>query len=298
MTRKTDSPEMRLSSGSLEDDLQEVADHVGDGTAVVLIEGGGSSPNTSDVSVIDDQVVVELSRVASRKRSRFRGLPKERVSSVVREAASAADAALDSAVRRGGSLPSPVFAKLFEILEAVRARAELDNLSQRQFLAQLDVAVGVAEAMLAGNSAVLEQVEDLLTDPGFVSDKVDAVNLARELAISNKLRNESFTTSDLKSWGLSRQRLHQLRSENRLFAVKIPQERGLLYPKWQLDKKTKRGMPGLDSAVLEAKRLEIDPISFHQIMTNPDAGDGMEPRSFLADGDTERVLAILRANSL
>lgn len=105
---------------------------------------------------------------------------------------------------------------------------------------------------------------------------------------------ESFSVAQLREeLGCSRQRLQQLREEDRLFAIDIPYERGLSYPRWQFDP-SGRPREEMRSLIAAAQTSGLDALGFHLLMTGT-RGDERSGVQMLRDGDSEEALALVRA---
>jgi hypothetical protein len=231
------------------------------------------------------------------------------VRQVIREVPSAAHAAIveQAGAREHSSgiraLSVPARRATEEAGQAVaRLLAELAEryeMSAAALKEQASVVVRTAHAILSGREHVFDVVmEALAVQEHLNQEDVEQLNEARLLALHNRVMAESHTGKKLEEWGLQRQRLHQLRQESRLFAISVPQQRGFLYPRWQFDPETRREREGLSELITAAKDLRIDPLSFHLIMTNADAGNGKAPLELLESGEVNRVEAILRANAV
>ena len=125
-------------------------------------------------------------------------------------------------------------------------------------------------------------------------DELEERNRRRLQAVYRSIMDDSYTVKDLRdAWNISRQRLQQLRGENRLFAIEVPHRKGFFYPRWQFDQETKPWsfMPEL---IGTAKAEELDPISFHRLMTNPHAGNGVAPIELAKSGEMDQALGIIR----
>jgi hypothetical protein len=114
-------------------------------------------------------------------------------------------------------------------------------------------------------------------------------------ALYRKILADSYSVKDLTTqWGISRQRLAQLRDEGRLFAIRIPFHRSLLYPRWQFGADL-RPRPIMPNLIQEAKSSGLDAIDFHQVMTNPASGAGVSLVRMLDRGEEQLVLGAIRA---
>jgi hypothetical protein len=112
-------------------------------------------------------------------------------------------------------------------------------------------------------------------------------------AVFQKIRRESLTVGELKTYK-SRQRLQQLRDEGRLFAIKSPYERGLIYPSWQFG-------AGYEPRAVMAQLLDVakdaglSALSLHQLMSGK--RDGRQTGVELLDaGKFDQVLRLLTAS--
>jgi hypothetical protein len=230
-------------------------------------------------------------------------LPGPALDEALRNAAEAAHAAI--AERTQSEAPPELNARARQAMhETTRAMARIfadlaEQLSAAQLKEQMRVALDTTRAIVSGRPRVLDALTKVLREAGDLDEAgIESLNEAQLLALHNRVRQESRLGKDLRQWGLVRQRLHQLREENRVFAIKIPSERGLLYPEWQFDPETQRERDGVPELITAAKDLEIDPLSFHLLMTNPEAGGGTAPVEMLESGDVESAQAILRANAV
>jgi hypothetical protein len=123
----------------------------------------------------------------------------------------------------------------------------------------------------------------------------EARNRLRLRALYEGILADSYTVKDLTAqWGISRQRLAQLRDEERLFAVTVPFQRSRLYPRWQFGEDL-RPRPVMPNLIQQAKRSGLDAIDFHQLMTNSASGAGVSPVALLDRGEEQKVLDIIRA---
>jgi hypothetical protein len=126
------------------------------------------------------------------------------------------------------------------------------------------------------------------------NDDLEERNRRRLQVVYRSIMDDSYTVKDLRNaWDISRQRLQQLRGENRLFAIEVPHRKGFFYPRWQFDPETKPWsfMPDL---IGTAKAEALDPVSFHRLMTNPRAGNGTAPIELAKSGDVKQALGIIR----
>jgi hypothetical protein len=237
-----------------------------------------------------------------REAGALQDLPRPAFDRALREATEAAHASMERAHPGGGAKLSAQARQALE--ETTRAMNRLfadlaEQLSPTELREQMRVALDTTRALVSGRPRAFEALTRVLGQSGDLDEaRVETLNEARLLALHNRVREDSHRVKDLEKWGLVRQRLHQLRQENRIFAIKIPQERGLLYPGWQFDSETHRERAGVPELISTAKEAGIDPLSFHLLMTNPEAGDGAAPVEMLQSGDIEAAQAILRANAV
>jgi hypothetical protein len=159
----------------------------------------------------------------------------------------------------------------------------------------------VAEVISRGDTRQLESVMAALerSDPADPEDtgrrEAEARGRLRLQALYQRILADSYSVKDLTAqWGISRQRLAQLRGEDRLFAVSVPFQRSRLYPRWQFGDDL-RPRPLMPNLIQEAKHSGLDAIDFHQLMTNPASGAGTTPVELLDQGEEQKVLDIIRA---
>lgn len=105
---------------------------------------------------------------------------------------------------------------------------------------------------------------------------------------------ESFSVAQLREeFGLSRQRLQQLRDARRLFAIDVPYEKGLLYPRWQFDS-SGRPRPEMSPLIDAARDSNLDALGFHLLMTGS-RDNGPSGLQMLRDGDADHAVALVRS---
>ncbi|MEK6252328.1 MAG: hypothetical protein AABM43_10365 [Actinomycetota bacterium] len=237
-----------------------------------------------------------------RETEALQDLPSPAFNRVLKAATEAAQASIE---RTHSGVGPQLSAQARQALEdTTRAMTRLftdlaEQRSARQLREQMRVALDTTRALVSGRPRVFEAVSKVLDQARDLDEaQIDTLNEARLIALHNRVREDSHLGKDLEKWGLVRQRLHQLREENRIFAIKIPQERGLLYPEWQFDPETHRERAGVAELISTAKDVGIDPLSFHLLMTNPEAGDGTAPVKMMESGDIESAQVILRANAV
>jgi hypothetical protein len=169
------------------------------------------------------------------------------------------------------------------------------------FELRAQTALDTLRAIALGDSGQLQAVIYALEpvashDPDTVDlEEAEARGRLRLQALYQKIIADSYSVKELTAqWRVSRQRLAQLREEDRLFAVSVPFHKGLLYPRWQLGADL-RPRPIMPNLIQQAKRSGLDAIDFHQLMTNPASGNGTSPVEMLDRGEEQLVLGIIRA---
>lgn len=215
-------------------------------------------------------------------------------------------------VARGLEAPRPLFTKLPKrkrrvVLQSVATIVE--TLTETAFLEDIEVNDLAARARVASDTFRLiakaspdrfEALSDAIApivelDPAETSDE-DAEAAGRLLVrqLHERVARDSYAVRELAELGLSRQRLGQLRKADRLFAVELPYKRSLLYPRWQFDDAF-RPRPEMPELIAAAKAAKLEPIAFHALMTNIEAGDGVSPVDMLKSGQRDVVLSIIAA---
>ena len=194
-------------------------------------------------------------------------------------------------------------ARTFKNVLAIMLEAAYEgDISPKQLDEQGQAAVDTLRLLVGGGPDRLETLMDALEAPtvegysDITDEEAEARARLRLHALYQRVIRDSYTVAELsRRPGISRQRLKQLRDEDRLFAVSVPFQRGLLYPRWQFglaDGRPREEMPRLIAAAREGG---LDTIAFHVLMNNAAAGGGLSPLDLLDDGEEQRVLEILRA---
>ena len=182
------------------------------------------------------------------------------------------------------------------MLDAVTTHAA----SPTQIEERASVAADVYRLLFTADTAQVEALMEALkpanaADPGtFDMHQAEVRARLRMKALYQKIRSESLTVAELRDeHGLSRQRLKQLRDEDRLFAVDIPYQRGLVYPTWQFDA-SGRPLAVTQRLIRAAREAGLDAITFHLLMTGPREGarSGLQ---LLRDGREDLALSLIRA---
>ncbi|MEN3281507.1 MAG: hypothetical protein V7607_2647 [Solirubrobacteraceae bacterium] len=171
------------------------------------------------------------------------------------------------------------------------------NVSDAQLEDHAQAAIDTFEVLLGGNGRQLKAVIDALeppheNDPSKINvDEARARARLRLQAMYRKIMEESLTVADLRDWGLSRQRVGQLRDEQRLFAIKVPYHRELFHPTWQFTAEH-RPRPIMPTLLRAAKDARLDAIGFHQLMTGRREG-GRTGVQLLDAGREDLVLSLI-----
>ncbi len=166
---------------------------------------------------------------------------------------------------------------------------------------------GIARVLLDGSSADIAALEGKLRrhqdeERLDTLDELEVRNKLRVFARYREIEERSLPGSELQErLGVSRQRLGQLRKENRLLGVKLPIHREVYYPLWQFGED---GRPlGILPRLIEASgEANMGALALDALITNPAAVDseagGETPAELLRSGDPETeeyVLGLVRA---
>lgn len=162
------------------------------------------------------------------------------------------------------------------------------------------VAIDVFQVVFAGNKGQLDALIEALKpvalseDPNEIDlEEAEARARLRLKAMYRRMLDESLSVAAAKEeLGLSRQRLKQLRDEDRLFAIDVPVQKGLVYPTWQFDL-SGRPRPVMQRIVRAAKEANLDSIGLHLLMTGHREGakTGVE---LLNESREDLVLSMIR----
>lgn len=167
---------------------------------------------------------------------------------------------------------------------------------------------GVARVLLDGSSADIAALENKLRREKENEQHSDSLE---ELEVRNKLRvfaryreieERSLSGPELQErLGVSRQRLGQLRKEERLLGLRLPIRREVYYPLWQFGEDG-RPLGILPRLIEAAEEAGMGALALDALMTNPGAVDseagGDTPAELLRSGDPEAeeyVLGVVRA---
>ena len=121
----------------------------------------------------------------------------------------------------------------------------------------------------------------------------------RALMDRARLREECFSSSKVaKAFGISRERLRQMREQGKIVGIAGGERRPTLYPYWQFSTEG-RILEGVEEIAAAAREAEMDPETLHFFMTEPnDRLGGREPAELLKDGQADRVAWVLRTSGL
>ena len=172
--------------------------------------------------------------------------------------------------------------ELLDALAELAAEASLPNLRRlKEALEQLPRSQG--DAPLSGEALLAAR----------------ARNALRALEDRARIARESITASAVaEGLGVSRQRLHQLRTQGRLVAVIPQRRRGALYPAWQFA--SNDGLvPGLEKVIRASQEAGMGAETLHFFMTEPNGQlGGRTPADLVARGAVDDVAAVLRSAGL
>lgn len=161
-------------------------------------------------------------------------------------------------------------------------------------------ATDVLKLLMTATSGRFLRLAELLAELRAATDaeemtgeELEASGRLQVLALYRTVEEESLTVAELEAAGISRQRLKQLRDQNRLLGVKLPFQRGFLYPRWQFARDLRpRGF--LPRVLAAAAEEGLDALTVHRVMTNPAAGGGASPLELCETGQIEQALNALR----
>ena len=176
--------------------------------------------------------------------------------------------------------------------------ASIDDLKQVKATGQ--AAADAFDLLSMATSRQLERLGKLLAEVRAEHD-VEEMDLEalegsgrlQVLALYRAVEDESLSVAQLEAAGIHRQRLKQLRDRGRLLGIKLPFQRGFLYPRWQFgdDLRPKRYLPQI---LTVAREEGLDALSVHRVMTHPAAGGGTTPLELCEQGRVELALNALR----
>lgn len=195
-----------------------------------------------------------------------------------------------------------VFETLDHVTTLLISAAYEEGLSGPQLCERSRLAVDTLELVVTHpDPERLDQVADAL-EPVEVDDavevgrdEVEARARLRLQALYQRIIRDSYSVAELRQ-RVSRQRLKQLRDQDRLFAIDVPFFKGKLYPRWQFEMETGKPRAIMPELIAAGRDAGMDAIAFHQTMLSPAAGGGeLTPVDLLDAGEEEAVLRILHA---
>ena len=187
--------------------------------------------------------------------------------------------------------------------QRLAALPSAEQASRRELLGR------VAEVVIA---KPLDELTVLVDE--FVDENIDAEdskswslaearkrNVERLLEDQARLVKQAIRGSIVREgMNISRQRLHQLVDQGRLVAIQIQDGSPGLYPFWQFAP----GMPvqpvaNLPLLLEAARQAGMDCVELHFFMVTPnDRLEGRAPYQLLADGELDRIIAVLSSSGL
>lgn len=197
------------------------------------------------------------------------------------------EAVLGAVAHFGGSLATSLESAPRNLEERATLAAEVFEVLLQADAQQFDA---IVEALKEAPAAASSREEDELSE-GELREVENRARLKMK-AIFLRTIDESFSVAELrKEFKLSRQRLKQLRDEERLFAVEVPYERGLFYPTWQFDE-TGRPRESVRPLIGAAKEAGLDALGFHLLMTG-EQENGPTGVQYLREGREDQALALV-----
>jgi hypothetical protein len=135
----------------------------------------------------------------------------------------------------------------------------------------------------------------------FDLDAARARNIERQMEDQARLVRESIPAGVVRrGMNVSRQRLHQLASQQRLLAIQLQPGGPSLYPFWQFQGTTPvQPYPELARLLAAAHEIGMDTLALHFFMVEPhERIAGRAPHELLAAGDIERAIELLQSAGL
>lgn len=183
--------------------------------------------------------------------------------------------------------------------ELVALSAITDDLKKLEAASR--AAADVVELLMTGTAGQLTRLARLLDDlrggidaEELTPGELEASGRLQVLAVYRAVEEESFSVAELEEAGIQRQRLKQLRDQDRLLGIQLPFQRGFLYPRWQFgeDLRPRRFLPQI---LAVARESGWDALSVHRFMTHPQKGGAPAPLELCERGSVELALNALRA---
>ena len=124
-------------------------------------------------------------------------------------------------------------------------------------------------------------------------EALEASGRLQVLSLYRAVEEESLSVALLEEAGIQRQRLKQLRDQDRLLGIQLPFRRSFLYPRWQFgdDLRPKMFLP---EVLRVAREAGLDALGVHRVMTNPSAAGGTTPLELCEQGRVELAMNALR----
>lgn len=164
---------------------------------------------------------------------------------------------------------------------------------------------GIARVLLDGSSSDIAALEGKLRRNERGADSLDELEVRNKLRVFARYREieeRSLPGSELQErLGVSRQRLGQLRKEERLLGLRLPIRREVHYPLWQFGEDG-RPLAVLPRLIEASEEAGMGALALNALMTNPAAVEseagGATLVELLRSGDPEaeeHVLGVVRA---
>jgi hypothetical protein len=141
--------------------------------------------------------------------------------------------------------------------------------------------------------------EEMPEDPEEMSDELffelEVENLVRLWDRYRWIEERSLSGPELRErlGGVSRQRLEQLRKRGRLFGLMLPFRGSYVYPHWQFDPETGKGLEDLPRLLGTAEEASVGPLTLDGFMVSESAGeDGVPPYRMFRSGPEGRDLVL------
>lgn len=157
-------------------------------------------------------------------------------------------------------------------------------------------ATDTIEILMRAPSRQLERMAELRAETAAAEmdlEGLEASGRLQVLALYRAVEEESLSVSELAAAGISRQRLQQLRDQDRLLGIQLPFRRGFLYPRWQFGEDL-RPRDFLPEILAVAHEQGLDALTVHRVMTNPAAGGGVSPLELCEQGQSGQAINALR----
>ncbi len=187
------------------------------------------------------------------------------------------------------------------------AQELLDRWGSTGELARIEAAgqaaVDTVEMLMGGGAADVARVSKLLAEireghdaKEMSMDELEASGRLQLLTAYRAVEEESFQVSEFEDAGISRQRLAQLRRQDRLLGIDLPFQRGFLYPRWQFGRDlTPKGY--LRELLKEAHLGGLDALTVHRVMTQTKVGEEASLVELCDHGRVDLALNALRTAS-